>query len=254
MATDTKSNGQLAELDQLDDLQPERQRDWLKIGSTACLGLILLSQFNTCSRVGKLEKLPIPSLVQTLDGYGVAVAAKPSGHREPAVIKGFVKEWMPLMFNWDDVVGRDGVQVKDEGIMAGGGLLPSETWAAQKVLAEDFRARFVKTLHSQYGISEYLSGEKSRLINIQTLSEPKELRPGVYQVMVTAHWDEMTQDDKLGMKYAWNKRITLVAIEKPISPLEKDASAAEQAIYGVLSRGLKIALIENINNVAAQKS
>lgn len=252
MALATKSNDQLSELEQLDNIQPERERDWLKIGTSVAIGVILLSQFNTCSRVGKLEKLPVPSLVQTLDGYGVAVEAKPSGHREPAVIKGFIKEWMPLMFNWDAVVGREGVQVEDEGIMAGGGLVPSETWAAQKVLAEDFRARFVKTLHSQYKISGYLSGEKSRLINIQTLSEPKELRPGVYQVMVTAHWDEMTQDDKLGVKYAWNKRITLVAVEKPLSPLEKNASAAEQAIYGVLSRGLKVALIENISNSPTQ--
>ena len=192
MTTAKSSNELLPELDTLEEMQSDRKRDWWKIGSTLSLGLILLSQLNTCSRVGKLEKLPIPSLVQTLDGYGVAVEAKPSGHREPAVIKGFIKEWMPLMFNWDGVVGRDGVQSGVKGILAGGGLLPSETWAAQKVLAEDFRARFVKTLHSQYKVSEYLTGQKSRLMNIQTLSEPKELRPGVYQVMVTAHWDETT--------------------------------------------------------------
>jgi hypothetical protein len=214
-----------------------------RLAMGGAIALILLSNLVTCNRLSQLERRNSPTLVQLSNGNSVAAKQMPAEYRSPEVVTAFVKEWLPLAFNWDNKAAGGGT---DEGQQVEGKPVPSDVWVSTFALSEPLRAGWLKTLVTDFELSAYMKDGYSRVLVIDMMGTPKNPEPGVYTVELVGNWIKFVESDHSGESFPWNKKITLQAVEVPLSPLGTNSAPLESAIYSVRSKGLVVTKLEDL--------
>ena len=87
--------------------------------------------------------------------------------------------------------------------------------------------------------ADVFTGDAQSVFNIESLSEPKRLGVGQWEVEIVANLIIFNQQNPQGFAIPFNKKIYLRAVEPPSDPLEEDATNIQQAVYRIRSSGLQ---------------
>lgn len=213
--------------------------------------VLLLTQMVMCGKVNNLEHSNAPAFVQTVSGEGIPIEAKNPYFRSEETVRSFLNDWLLLAHNWgDEITGDDGKPQKDLGQKAGNGkTVPTGPFVATFAMEPGFAQAWADILIKDYQLPTYLNGKKTRTMVIRHLGTPKVESDGKkISVRVVADWYEKSKDDKNSIvTYSFRKIIVMTPVDVPVSPLKKNASAFDKAIYSVLAKGVRITSIEPID-------
>lgn len=195
----------------------------------------------------RLANRPVPTLVQTV--HGESILTESIGHldRTPETIRLFTHQTLTMMFTWNPVQqdAAGGQVITDRGVEVGQARATTRSWQASFALAEDFRATFLEEV-GRMTPDEVFTGNAQSVFNIESLSEPKRLGAGQWEVEVVANLIIFNQQNSQGVSIPFNKKIYLQAVEPPSDPLEEDATKIQQAVYRVRSSGLQVVQITEL--------
>jgi hypothetical protein len=213
----------------------------------------LLQVFNYGATSTLARKKP-PSLVQIADGNTINVKALEPDDRSAEVIKKFVVDTLVKIFNWDGLIrlNKNGeiITQQDNGISIkvnkGTARVTTKAWEAAFALSEeqDFRSSFLKKLAELTPPSVFQGGLQSSLVP-RYVSEPRKIGQGKWQIDVIATLVTFSKDDNAGNGIAFNKTVTVQAIQSPQKPPETTEIAHK--IYSVRRSGLEIIEITDLN-------
>ncbi|WP_017301638.1 hypothetical protein [Nodosilinea nodulosa] len=153
-------------------------------------GLLLVMTLLNTARINHLAHRPVPSLVQLVDGHSISTEAVDPSQRTPEVIQQFVKTAMGLMFTWNSqgqtTAPAAASAPADQGVPVNHGRITTASWQASFALKEDFRTAFLDQVAAitPPGI---FSGSAQSVLNIETISTPKALEAGYWQVDMVAN-------------------------------------------------------------------
>ncbi|MEL6326900.1 MAG: hypothetical protein AAFQ61_08355 [Cyanobacteria bacterium J06626_23] len=207
------------------------------------LGLHVLSLFAIVilgTVTTRLANRPVPTLVQTVGGESILTESTDHLDRTPATIRRFTAQTLTMMFTWNPVQqdAAGGQVITDQGVEVGGSRATTRSWQASFAFAEDFRAAFLEEVGAMTP-DEVFAGNAQSVFNIESLSEPKRLGAGQWEIEVVANLVIFNQQNSQGVGIPFNKTIYLRAVEPPSDPLEEDATKIQQAVYRVRSSGLQ---------------
>ncbi|MBE9062243.1 hypothetical protein [cf. Phormidesmis sp. LEGE 11477] len=184
----------------------------------------------------------VPSLVQLDNGQTVLVEPIDSQDRTDEVITSFVEEAISQIFTWN-VVSKDQQtrRITDPGIPIGTGQkVPTRTWQASFAIAEDFREVFLEEMANSFIPRGVLTGDVQSTLLIDYLSQPRELKSGVWEVDMVAFLVIFDGRNPQGKTTSFNKTIVVRAVEPAIDPLPDETTAIQKAVYQTRSKGLTI--------------
>ena len=237
-------NGKLTERESLEELyqvEPLQTRDRL-FRILIVLGLVTLIVINlgTCTRLTNLEKKRSSTLVQQQNGEAFLAQEKDAQYRSPETVTAFIKQWLPLAFNWSNKLPNG---ESDPGQSVLSKKIPSGAWLGSFALAEPLRAGWLETLIKDFNLPSYLVEGNSRVLMVRHIGEPQNSEAGIYRVTVIGDWVNFKAKDQTGERFEWNKVITMEAIEP--SPEAEKTDTIETAIYSLRSKGLLITSVED---------
>ena len=207
----------------------------LALNALTLLGLLILGGVTT-----RLANRPVPTLVQTVDGESILTESMDHLERTPETIRRFTQQALTMMFTWNPAQqDADGSQVAtDQGVEVGDIRATTRSWQASFAFSEDFRATFLQEV-GRMTPNDVFVGNAQSVFNIESLSEPKRLGAGQWEIEIVANLIIFDQQNSQGVAIPFNKKIFLQAVEPPSDPLVEDASKIQQAVYRVRSSGLQ---------------
>lgn len=162
-------------------------------------GLILLMFHD--SMLSQLKQQFIPqSLVQLADGRTITVDSQQNLERHPETIRRFVAEATSFMLTHSEK------QPPEVIWKIGSGLLDRELQlkSPEEILSFDPGQKFID------------GGEVTETVFvIQKISQPKKIEDGKWKVQIVAHQLIFTDYDRLGEAIAFNKQISVRAVNRP---------------------------------------
>ena len=131
------------------------------------------------------------------------------------MIQKVVSDWTTLTFNWDEKI--PGTNEPDQGVRVGNNKwIPTNAWFASLLLESEFaKASLLKV--AELVPPALFSGQIRSTTIISYLSEPREIRPGEWEVDLVATRvliDRTTGKDE---RIPFNRTFTLQAVEIPRS-------------------------------------
>jgi hypothetical protein len=208
--------------------------------------LMVVGIFTLSGQVLALNKKPVPSLIQMLDGKVVRGAPVDSYHRDPKVIWDFVQNWSLLTFNWSGKL-PDGQ--RDDGktfVEKDNRRVPTPAWAASFALTSDFQVEFLEQLASIVPNDIY-SGQTRTVLQFEPpVPEPKEIDKGNWEVDYVANLYVINNDAPIRKPIPVNKRIFVkVAPQVPFA-LEENTDVLARLLYRMRDSGLVIYDIKDL--------
>ncbi len=206
----------------------------LGLNAGCLLAILILGTVTT-----RLANRPVPTLVQTVGGESILTESMDHLDRTPETIRRFTAQTLTMMFTWNPVQqDAAGEVVADQGVEVGKSRATTRSWQASFALAEDFRAAFLEEVGAMTPDDVFVGNAQS-VFNIESLSEPKRLGAGQWEIEVVANLVIFNQQNSQGVGIPFNKTIYVQAVEPPSDPLEEDATKIQQAVYRVRSSGLQ---------------
>ncbi|MEM1291124.1 MAG: hypothetical protein AAGH67_06610 [Cyanobacteria bacterium P01_H01_bin.162] len=208
----------------------------LVMGGLSLLGLAILGTVTA-----RLANRPVPTLVQTVDGESILTEPMDHLDRTPETIRRFTADTLTMMFTWNPVQqdANGGRVVTDQGVEVGKARATTRSWQASFALAEDFRPTFLAEV-GEMTPPDVFAGTAQSVLNIESLSDPKRLAAGQWEIEVVANLIIFHPQHPQGLAIPFNKKILLKAVEPPSDPLAAEATGIQQAVYRVRSSGLQI--------------
>lgn len=202
--------------------------------------LSLLAVFVLGTMTTRLANRPVPTLVQTVNGESILTESMDHLGRTPETLRRFTQQALTMMFTWNPVQqdAASGRVITDQGVEVTGGRATTKSWQASFAFSEDFRASFLGEVAAMTP-PEVFQGNAQSVFNIESLSEPRRLAAGQWEIEVVANLIIFNQQNAQGVAIPFNKKIHLRAVEPPSDPLEKDATSIQQAIYRIRASGLQ---------------
>ena len=184
----------------------------------------------------------VPSLVQLNEGRSVLVEPVDSDYRAPEVVDSFVEEVMSLLFTWNAVAEENGSRrITDRGVEVGSNQkIPTRTWRASFAVSNDFRETFLQEMAASFIPRGVLSGDAQSALLIDSMTDPKEIDHGVWQVDMVAFLVIFDGQNPQGKATEFNKTIIVNAVKPALDPLPKETSPIQKAVYQAREKGLEI--------------
>lgn len=175
--------------------------------------------------------------VQLVNGQTYYVSERDRLFRYSSVIQNFVKNWTELTFNWDNKI--PGTNETDSGIKVNSKRVPTSSYFASLLMEPEFGKASLSQI-AELVPNTVFSGQLRSTVIISFISEPREIRPGEWEVDMVA--TRLLVDRSLGKdeRIPFNRTFRLKAVEIQTSPLGNQASAFEQKVYELRSAGLEI--------------
>ena len=222
------------------------------IGNAVLLSLLLLIEIINFARVGMIANSKAPTLVELNDGESIRVSTIHSESRTPQAITYFVGQTMTGLLSWNALPKGNGdynadpiKQLKlDPGIQAGNSKITTNVWATGFALSEDFRADFLKEIGSLTP-PDVFNGSTQSILKISSLSEPKKIKTGQFQVDMVASVIVFQGSNMVGEPIEFNKTIFVRVIDTPTLP--HISSDFQQTAYRVRKAGLEVYKIQDLN-------
>lgn len=226
-------------------LLPEA-KNWLALCFVILTGInfvTLILHLFIASRMNSLASLRTTQ-VQLINGQTYYVSERDQRFRYPSVIQNFIKTWAELTFNWDSKL--PGTNETDSGIKVNSKRVPTSTYFASLLMEPEFGKASLDKI-ADLVPSTVFSGQVRSTIIISFLSEPREIRPGEWEVDMIA--TRLIVDRSLGKdeRIPFNRTFRIKAVEIQTAPLGDQASAFEQKVYEIRSAGLEINKITEFN-------
>lgn len=185
----------------------------------------------------------VPSLVQLQDGQSALVEPVNSQYRSDELITAYVQESMSQLFTWNTVnQDQNGSRrVTDIGVSVGGNRkVPTRAWQASFSLSNDFRETFMLEMAESFIPSGVLSGEAQSALLIESLSEPRPIKEGFWEVDMVSFLVIFDGRNPQGKATSFNKTLVLRAVEPSLDPLPEETTPIQKAVYKTRSKGLEI--------------
>ena len=184
------------------------------------------------------------TFVQLKDGTTARVVEADGLYRESKTIKTFVSNWVNLTWSWDGKI--PGTNEPDPGIKTKkSGKVPTSAWMASLMMESEFGEASLVELAKLVPNSVF-EGKTRSTAYVSYLSEPREIKKGVWEVDVIATRVVLSQG--VGeSREPFNRTITLKATEVPISPLGENANLVEKTVNSMRLAGLEITRIVEFN-------
>lgn len=190
------------------------------------------------------------TFVQLVDGRAVAIREEAVTYRTPDLVKNVARQWTILTWTWDSKL--PGTSKPDAGQKIGSNRLPTTAYLASFLLqgktkssGSSFREESRKAI-AELTPSGVFSGNTRSTILISYVSEPRTIAPGKYEVDMVATRNVIDQSGQIE-EIPFNRTFTLETVDIPRSPLGKDATDVERAVYNVREAGLEITDIKPFN-------
>lgn len=190
------------------------------------------------------------TFVQLVDGRAVAMREEAGIYRTPDLVKNVARQWTILTWTWDSKL--PGTSKPDGGQKIGNDRLTTTAYLASFLLqgktksnGSSFREESRKAI-AELTPAGVFSGNTRSTILISYVSEPRTISPGKYEVDMVATRNVIDQSGQIE-EIPFNRTFTLDAVDIPKSPLGKDATDVERAVYNVREAGLEITDIKPFN-------
>lgn len=187
------------------------------------------------------------TFVQLVDGRAVAIREAAGTYRTPDLVKNVVRQWTILTWTWDSKL--PGTSKPDAGQKVGNNRLTTTAYLASFLLqgktqphGSSFRAESRNAIAALTPAGVF-SGSTRSTILISYISEPRTVAPGRYEVDMVATRNVIDQSGQIE-EIPFNRTFVLDAVDIPQSPLGKDATDVERAVYNVREAGLEITEIK----------
>lgn len=192
----------------------------------------------------------VPSLVQLNEGRSVLVEPVDADYRTPEVVSSFVEEVMSQLFTWNAVAEDGGSrQIADKGVEVGSNQkIPTRTWRASFAISSDFREVFLEEMASSFIPRGVLTGDAQSALLIDSMTEPRVIKPGVWEVKMVAFLVIFDGQNPQGKATEFNKTIIVEAVEPALDPLPAETSPIQKAVYETRAKGLMITEIYEIES------
>lgn len=204
---------------------------------TLILHLFIASRMNSLASLRTTQ-------VQLINGQTYYISERDQRFRYPSVIQNFIKTWAELTFNWDSKL--PGTNETDSGIKVNSKRVPTSTYFASLLMEPEFGKASLDKI-ADLVPSTVFSGQVRSTIIISFLSEPREIRPGEWEIDMIA--TRLMVDRSLGKdeRIPFNRTFRIKAVEIQTATLGDQASAFEQKVYEIRSAGLEINKITEFN-------
>ena len=204
---------------------------------TLILHLFIASRMNSLASLRTTQ-------VQLINGQTYYISERDQRFRYPSVIQNFIKTWAELTFNWDSKL--PGTNETDSGIKVNSKRVPTSTYFASLLMEPEFGKASLDKI-ADLVPSTVFSGQVRSTIIISFLSEPREIRPGEWEIDMIA--TRLIVDRSLGKdeRIPFNRIFRIKAVEIQTATLGDQASAFEQKVYEIRSAGLEINKITEFN-------
>jgi hypothetical protein len=236
------------------------------LGTLGIQALLLLLVFVDTARIGTIAAKPVPNLVQLVDGHSVTTEPVDPNMRTPQVIQQFVKTSLGMMFSWSGKVqvapnatssansapaatsssNAAPAVLSDPGVPVDSGRVTTASWQASFALKEDFRNSFLSEI-AKLTPSAVFSSNAQSVLNIDSISEPKLIKSGEWQVDVVANLIIFDGNHPQGMTVPFNKSVFVDAIEPAQDPLPDTSTPLQKAVYQLRENGLQISLMRDLD-------
>jgi hypothetical protein len=224
------------------DLQYVLPLAFLILAGVSALNFLFL--FFLSIRVHQLAKKD-RTFVQLINGQAVEIREEDKLYRHPEVIKNVVRQWAELTFNWDGFLS--GTNQKDTGYKIGSNKrVPLNAYFASYLLQsgeKGFRTPALQMI-AELTPSSVFSGNLTAKIIVNHLGEPKQIKPGYWQVDLVSTRVLRSSTGKEKEVY-FNKRFFLKATDIPNLP-KGESNPIEQRIYQIKIAGLEILKIGDL--------
>ena len=206
------------------------------------LGLLLFASLDTLLLIVVSMRLNAvadrrPTMAQLVNGQTLFVSEQDRNFRYPEVIKGVVKTWLGLTFNWDSKI--PGSSTQDAGISVGDSKkIPTGAYYASLLMEASFgKASLVKI--ADIVPAEVFTGQARAVVLIDYVSEPRQVGVGLWDVDVVATRLVVApgQSDE---RIPFNRTFRIQRTEISASPLGQMDSPFVQKVYELRSAGLEI--------------
>lgn len=197
----------------------------------------------------RLATRPLPTLVQTPSGETISARVGPHYHREPEVIKDFVRDVSQLLFTWSGVMktpNQEGklVQKLDPGVVVGNGKrITTPAYEGSFALASGFREAFQAEIAQLIPPDVWQTRSQVHIEFVRT-GEPLPLAQGEWQVTQVANLIVRSPQRPSGEAVPFNKVFYLRAIDTPPLLLPEEATPLQRVANQVRSAQLEIYNIE----------
>jgi hypothetical protein len=221
------------------------------LGTLALQGLLLALALINAARIHTLAQKPVPSLVQLADGHSIRTEAVDPNQRTPEVIRQFVKTALGLMFTWNaqpssTASATGNPPAPDRGVPIDHGRVATTSWQASFALSEDFRTAFLAQVAAMTP-ADVFSGSAQSVFTIETLSDPRPLEAGAWQVDMVANLLIFDPTHPEGFAIPLNKSLFVQAVEPATDPLPEDSTPLQKAVYRLRENGLEITEIRDLD-------
>lgn len=228
-------------------LEQSKQRSYF----TPLLLFLLLLQFGSMASISLLwiSSLKLQHLktvyVQTQTGELVSGQAVPATHREPVLIKAFTKEMVRGLYQMSlereqiaEGLGLEIIRVGEESLQ-----IPLTMLQASYGLSNDLQMPLLEQL-GQAIPDPVIQGEESYILVFNSISEPIEIRPGIFEMQVLGYLKVFREPNQIAKSLPLKKRVVIQTVEMPPPP--RDGTALETAIFQIRQYGLQIIEIQEI--------
>lgn len=249
-------------------LNNERNRKFLKSSDLlpfavlVGIGLnsvVLLLAVGNSIGLSAIARKPAPSLVQLVGGKSIATEPVDPNQRTPDVVRQFVKSSLGMMFTWNakvqvadpNAAAASSSAVTDPGVQLNGadgssGRVTTASWQSSFALAEDFRNQFLLQI-AKMTPPEIFSGNAQSVLSIESISDPKPVANGQWQVDMVSNLLIFDSQFPQGRAIPFNKSIFVKAVEPALDPLPDSSTPIQKAVYTMRQSGLEVTEMQDID-------
>ena len=188
------------------------------------------------------------TIVQLQDGSISPAKFVGPNERDDKTIKRFVSNNMIAMFGWNGIMeateNGENITKPDKGVeieteKGGRKKISTRSWEAAFALSEnqEFRASFLKKLAEMVPDGVF-TGESQVSLVTRHISEPRKIKDGIWEVDYIATLVNFNRYKNEGKGIAFNKTITVEAIDTPKLPVKP--TELDKKIYSARESGLEI--------------
>lgn len=178
------------------------------------------------------------TFVQTINGAAIEAKEQDVLYRHPEVIRNLVRRWATLTFDWEGKVF--GTKETDAGYQIGSKKIATNAYFASFLIqsgSEGFRQKFLEGM-ANITPPEVFSGKLRSKLNISFISQPRQTRPGEWEVdLISTRLIRYASGKEEEIDF--NRTLTLKAVDIP-NPPSPGASPLDFNIYDLWLGGLQI--------------
>jgi len=228
-----------------------RSREILVWGQIVLAFAFIVSSFSGCvdsNSINNFSRQQL-SVVQLCDGSSLYAQQRFTIDREPEVVQNFAQQATSLFWTWDGTypgrVDERGKPVDDKGMKAENGyLVPVNAWAASLMIKPTLATSLLNELSDPQNKKippGYFKGNFTTTLKIRYISEPVEVKTGIWDVSLVSDRLVFDRHNNQQMKpIGFNKTLRIRAIPIVHSPLKENADGLDKALYAMNANGLEI--------------